>query len=701
MTVTGCPLIVDKSTYGMTKEKLTVYRSIDEPTPAAADKEVVARKARDMLSFGTAPFNADPITRELYVQNNGSMPGRVMWKVRAIVKEKMNGPVKLSLNVESVDAPNVSPPRSAAGSDRPSSGGSDKQDAEGAGAGAEEAPENDGEADSPEVEDDGVKEVLKVKTQLDFWSDLAKDAPYSITPADAIIPPYGKQKFKVTLFRTSGETNEGEAGMDLEDMQGGADASKKGALELAELIGEVKFVPSEPTISENSLTSKTLEGQGLVDIIDTDALPEASASVESTLIPHDSPADQTYRLNMLLQGRLVYPTIIMDKNTLVATSSETILSMEEGGIKFKSEANSLFGMKKVNGKRGTNLAQDNGSKDCNRIVTLKNPTDTTLVCTVSTAGQFALKLAVDDSAASKAAKAKADKIKMSQTGPGAIRTSVGGDSNGRIITLLPLASTSFVISFQPSRGMRDTITQTKQATAAVGSNDEEGNLIIAFNTGQRLFMPLLGSIATPFLVGSAPKMVFGTCKVGFSTNGTMLLTNPTQVMARWVVKHVPVPTDARAMRNRENAKNKVKVPGYEYPGPETDDPSVFILTPSAGAVSGPTVSVEAATAAPPKDLNRGGGVEEVVPQRLAEASWATSTLTHKDTMDNRYKSQGQFEADARFPLPIEAIFKPKGDKKYVSRFRFICEYGNFFDVILSGNGTYEEHEHMPLQPKPV
>ena len=164
------------------------------------------------------------------------------------------------------------------------------------------------------------------------------------------------------------------------------------------------------------------------------------------------------------------------------------------------------------------------------------------------------------------------------------------------------------------------------------------------------------------------------------------------------MKHVPVPNDARSIRNRENAKNKIKVPGYEYPGPETDDPSVFILTPSAGSLEGPTVSVEAAISAPPKDLNRGG--EVVVPQRLSEASWATSTLTMKDTMDKRHNLQGQFEADARFPLPVEVIFKPKANKKYVSRFRFTCEYGNFFDVILHGNGTFEEHEHAPLQPKP-
>jgi hypothetical protein len=44
--------------------------------------------------------------------------------------------------------------------------------------------------------------------------------------------------------------------------------------------------------------------------------------------------------------------------------------------------------------------------------------------------------------------------------------------------------------------------------------------------------------------------------------------------------------------------------GFDERGPEVDDPSVFEITPNAGLVEGPTVSVSAATAAPPKDLNR-------------------------------------------------------------------------------------------------
>jgi hypothetical protein len=47
------------------------------------------------------------------------------------------------------------------------------------------------------------------------------------------------------------------------------------------------------------------------------------------------------------------------------------------------------------------------------------------------------------------------------------------------------------------------------------------------------------------------------------------------------------------------------VKGFEGPNvPEVDDPAVFEITPNQGTLLGPTVSVAAAIAAPPKDYNR-------------------------------------------------------------------------------------------------
>jgi hypothetical protein len=56
--------------------------------------------------------------------------------------------------------------------------------------------------------------------------------------------------------------------------------------------------------------------------------------------------------------------------------------------------------------------------------------------------------------------------------------------------------------------------------------------------------------------------------------------------------------------------------------------------------------------------------------------------------------------EALYPAPISIIFTPKKNKKYCSRFRFVCEFANGFDLVLQGEGTYEEHEHHPLNPMP-
>lgn len=57
-------------------------------------------------------------------------------------------------------------------------------------------------------------------------------------------------------------------------------------------------------------------------------------------------------------------------------------------------------------------------------------------------------------------------------------------------------------------------------------------------------------------------------------------------------------------------------------------------------------------------------------------------------------------ADPVFPMPISIKFKPKKNVSYSSRFSLVCQYGNTFDVILEGSGTYEEHLHKPLNPVP-
>jgi hypothetical protein len=75
-------------------------------------------------------------------------------------------------------------------------------------------------------------------------------------------------------------------------------------------------------------------------------------------------------------------------------------------------------------------------------------------------------------------------------------------------------------------------------------------------------------------------------------------------------------------------------------------------------------------------------------------------MTMKDTLVAKHDDQHQSEADARFPLPLTIRFAPTKNTMYCSRFRFSCEFGNSFELVLQGEGTYEEHEHKPLNPIP-
>lgn len=246
------------------------------------------------------------------------------------------------------------------------------------------------------------------------------------------------------------------------------------------------------------------------------------------------------------------------------------------------------------------------------------------------------------------------------------------------------------MAFHPKKQLREQIIASFGGDAGKPT-ESRGNLVFSYPTGQHLRVPMVTSISTPFITGSAPRLYFGICHVREQCTGLFLLSNPTDVPARWTVQHVP---NGGAWKQ----SSAIRVKGFEQI-PETDDPDVFVITPNAGLVDGPTVSVAAAMAAPPKDYNRKNDVS-IVPERLVESSWASSTLTIKDAVDQKYRSQHQSEADACFPMPLNILFKPKKNVRYTSRFRFSCEFANTFDLVLQGEGTFEENEHRPLNPVP-
>lgn len=230
-------------------------------------------------------------------------------------------------------------------------------------------------------------------------------------------------------------------------------------------------------------------------------------------------------------------------------------------------------------------------------------------------------------------------------------------------------------------------------------------LTASFPTGQSLRLPVVTAISTPFISGSSPKLIFGTCHVRQTCQALYLLRNPTDVPARWTVSHVPGGGQWRQA-------TAIRVRGFEQAAVDVDDPQVFTITPSAGMIEGPTVSVSAAMAAPPKDFNRLDN--SIVPERLVQSSWALNTLTLNDSLELKHQhkmsstvtvtdmdsSSAGSGAQTCYPLPITVLFAPKKNVSYCSRFRFQCEFANSFDLVVQGAGTFEEHEHKPLNPVP-
>jgi hypothetical protein len=129
----------------------------------------------------------------------------------------------------------------------------------------------------------------------------------------------------------------------------------------------------------------------------------------------------------------------------------------------------------------------------------------------------------------------------------------------------------------------------------------EGKLILSYSTGQSMHIPLVTKISTPFLSGSAPRLYMGVVLVSANRDvrdkAVYLLSNPTDVDAKWTVAHVP---GGGAWKKN----SAIRVKGFAEPPEEEDDPTVFSLTPESGVVAGPTVSVAATMAAPPKDFTR-------------------------------------------------------------------------------------------------
>ena len=638
MTVIGCPVKIADSTYGLTSitKGTDIIEEYDDKKEDKGSQKQVSRQ--QLLSFGCASIMSDEIDRELTVINNGSIPAEITWKIRQITDEKVNGPLKVSLDVMS---------------------------------------------DQVNANDNYVKTVFQ------FWSDLLKETPYKITPISALIPPYGRMKFKCTIS-----------------------SFDKAELVQASLIGSVKC--SSPQIDEKTLSNATNRNNTSDSAIHPDfnsEEPVTSIVTSGTLIPNKSDTDSNYRLEVMLRTEFIHPSIIIGNKKFICDANVTQHFSDEEGLQFECSASSLGDIRSRNTSfvdpinKAGNLSFDHLPQSCIKEFQVVNPTDATLVLSIQSSGPFML----SKKATNFDNKDQVKHMRHNSTATLAKnRNTETTDESVELISLTPNSSRSFILVYTPGNDMKETICNRRNVTE--GENTiEKGNLRVNFSTGQSMSLPLQGMIKTPLITCSTSQVDFGTCRVGIQVEALILLFNPTTDTAKWKVEHFP----KSSSHSSTNLKRGIEVPGYIPPIEGIDDPDAFSFSPCNGKVDGPTVSENTSISAPAKDYNRNNikssmknSVEDlptsinIVPERLSETSWASSTLNLYDSVTRRKNANSGFQADAKFPYPIKIDFKPSKNELYKSCFRFSCENGNYFALKLFGKGTFEEHLHAPFYPKP-
>ena len=170
-------------------------------------------------------------------------------------------------------------------------------------------------------------------------------------------------------------------------------------------------------------------------------------------------------------------------------------------------------------------------------------------------------------------------------------------------------------------------------------NDYLGLLTILYSNGEQQDIKLHVEIVKPTVAVSPPEYNFGRIHVEKTVASIMYMANPTIVDAKWKIIHVP--SLLAIASNGSSSKDVVNM----------DDPEVFQFNVKEGIMRGPTLQLHAAGVHAPQGglINKSKNLEELC-----------------------------------------VVFHPKLKGKYKSRFRFSVVGGEGFDVVLSGEGSYEE-----------
>ena len=233
-------------------------------------------------------------------------------------------------------------------------------------------------------------------------------------------------------------------------------------------------------------------------------------------------------------------------------------------------------------------------------------------------------------------------------------------------TLAPRESMSVELHFEPPKSQ-----STEKPDPSRLKIDYDGSLTAHFHTGQTQVIRLHGDVLRPLVIAAPAVYDFGLVSTVESTSLTVFLSNPSDITAEWSIVHVPMTKSSEDV---------------------IDAPDVFAWAHQSGQQRGPTLPVTAAAGRLPKDVNR--SEDALFPQSITALSWKPNsdgeTLT---TLEDALRSQAQ--RNPRQPTPLAVTFTPTSNVRYASRFRFLVKHGVHFDVLVSGQGSYDEIGRPP------
>lgn len=348
MNVIGCPIVIEKHTMGMTEKPLSLI------LPQSPKNIVqVEGEKQQLLQLGQVCEHGNLLKRHFIVKNYGSKDAKIKWNIRGIAA-KANGPIKISLNY--LNQTNM----------------------------LEKKRKNS----SINIHD--LASNYRIKTSIRFWDDIAKESPFQIEPAKAVLPPYEKQVFTVLLNHNTPARMEKAvltANIVIEDAVKKSDSSPvsvEGGSRILNVGGKLESEVLEKT----NTTTVSIVG---IDEEGSRILPKSVTSATTSSTSISAANKLKFELKLFVEGKYLHPELIIDKHTHSIPHNNTLVP-DHHGLRLTAKSTLLFTSSSTMADvtmAATSMMTVNPI--CSKLINITNPLDSEVVIHVATEGALLIK----------------------------------------------------------------------------------------------------------------------------------------------------------------------------------------------------------------------------------------------------------------------------------------------------------------------